>query len=1496
MSGAILQIVCQGADDLFLTNLPEISLFRTVFRKHTNFCRTQQELHFPNELTFGKEGELILRKLTDLMNRIFLIIELPQVEIYYEKLRLCILRDIFSDVNMSDLFDNYSDDYILSYDDYIKLIPIIEKNIACYSHLLDVIDNIILEINTTEKKIDITKYLDNPEIKLPNKNYPLLGKRYHVFSKILKFKSLTDPIFIPIFELYQYLLVLYDEIDTNYIDIYNSDMVISTLYENVNDFVYATRTNIIHLIPGFQPEYIIGNPNNPKIIQPNYLSENYQIFNIFYENNQKTILPISVNSYPTLTYFESLLTGNLKRELFLNLNLYLSTRRYILNLSLNRQIVRDYENIKNIQNNILPFLSTQLISDVSQFIQILKIVQEFKHINRFTANQNMLMYGLFFTNNSTNNNNSDYNNFFYDQNYIQTSKTAYYINWVKTVVSGFFSELKILFNNYTSYYTNESYWYYFNLYDTEPNSTHLSSILNVNGNIILEDINENIQANGIFKRIWFFEFTPFIVLKNLYDLFNTDNGTFWKPSFSTGGQISLNQYNEYFNMLLETYYWNNTYQLGYNIYDYLVNVNYIGYFLAYVFLPYTTYTKQDVISRLLIKYPDGSENLKIISGIYLDLYQDLDTSSMKDIPNVLFPLDVLLLEMGMDILNVIDFSSSTFKYYIKLDVVKILRLFILSSNHIPLESDPIINPNYYIFRLESKIYVNDIINHDTNKIARISSIWNNITRTQMTNYNNLYRNKLLSTLYYRIFPIQYREISPNNIEIVTTVSNLGHNESIGYTLQQSYEIFVSYFFNKRILTPPYQVQSTPLEYIIDNTSFYNLNLNPSQEPIDYLEEAITMIILEIKNKIQDVETKLYTRRELLGIKNINVDNGKYYFNTLYNILNETVNNIKFNIFSETDVTTTNVTSVNSSSLVSKIYDDYDDKVNQIIGNTFVDLKIVPMQENMNLSCGQTYISMYDPIPRKTIFPKTKIYRSFLDFISQIKLSITSASTVSYYEHILSLCGIYLASISDEAHNIIINDIQTGIEAEPDIKYETFLSPENNPGNLIANSSLNPPGFQNTDIVANYNSLQSPLDIIRFLLDLIIQDLIQTNPIFELGKDDRFLDYLIEIQTKYKNYINKLTYFGKYENSEIDLLIRELIWDFKDDESTKPAKFAWANYIAYALIDEVVLKIGGMKIDSFNRDWLYVNYMSTRDINHEISNNEMLGNVPELITYNNNQKSKTKLYLPLDFWFCKNFNESLPMICLNYTQVTLSVRLKDLEQVAYWPKKYTYFKNPLRLRSYLYVDYIYLTHDERLRFANTKHEYLIETVSYTNKILKREIDINQENTVKQRLYFHNMCKAIFWIVQFHFIESTEENKRRNILNWNQYRTDFGLDIIDIDDGIESFEIQLDERQREHQRHPQVYNQVIPYYRYYSSFDKGIYLYSFALFPRLLQPSGAINLDKINFVNINMKFSDKIAKAIQAGILSYSWQFFFKTTNILRIMSGMAGLAFVGTQGI
>src|SRR5690606_13648246 len=135
-------------------------------------------------------------------------------------------------------------------------------------------------------------------------------------------------------------------------------------------------------------------------------------------------------------------------------------------------------------------------------------------------------------------------------------------------------------------------------------------------------------------------------------------------------------------------------------------------------------------------------------------------------------------------------------------------------------------------------------------------------------------------------------------------------------------------------------------------------------------------------------------------------------------------------------------------------------------------------------------------------------------------------TVSYYEHILSLCGIYLASISDEAHNIIINDIQTGIEAGPDIKYETFLSPENNPGNLIANSSLNPPGFQNADIVANYNSLQSPLDIIRFLLDLIIQDLIQTNPIFELGKDDRFLDYLIEIQTKYKNYINKLTYFGK----------------------------------------------------------------------------------------------------------------------------------------------------------------------------------------------------------------------------------------------------------------------------------------------------------------------------------------------------------------------------------
>ena len=48
MSGGILQVAVKSAQDIFLTTNPEITFFKMVYRRHTNFSKTEFDLNFIN--------------------------------------------------------------------------------------------------------------------------------------------------------------------------------------------------------------------------------------------------------------------------------------------------------------------------------------------------------------------------------------------------------------------------------------------------------------------------------------------------------------------------------------------------------------------------------------------------------------------------------------------------------------------------------------------------------------------------------------------------------------------------------------------------------------------------------------------------------------------------------------------------------------------------------------------------------------------------------------------------------------------------------------------------------------------------------------------------------------------------------------------------------------------------------------------------------------------------------------------------------------------------------------------------------------------------------------------------------------------------------------------------------------------------------------------------------------------------------------------------------
>ena len=103
--------------------------------------------------------------------------------------------------------------------------------------------------------------------------------------------------------------------------------------------------------------------------------------------------------------------------------------------------------------------------------------------------------------------------------------------------------------------------------------------------------------------------------------------------------------------------------------------------------------------------------------------------------------------------------------------------------------------------------------------------------------------------------------------------------------------------------------------------------------------------------------------------------------------------------------------------------------------------------------------------------------------------------------------------------------------------------------------------------------------------------------------------------------------------------------------------------------------------------------------------------------------------PLKFWFCRNPGLALPLIALQYHEVKLKFTFSSISQV-----------NTTGTPSVVvWADYIYLDTDERRRFAQVSHEYLIEQVQIQEG--------NPHNKTSFKLNFNHPVKEIIWTDSF-----------------------------------------------------------------------------------------------------------------------------------------------------
>jgi hypothetical protein len=460
------------------------------------------------------------------------------------------------------------------------------------------------------------------------------------------------------------------------------------------------------------------------------------------------------------------------------------------------------------------------------------------------------------------------------------------------------------------------------------------------------------------------------------------------------------------------------------------------------------------------------------------------------------------------------------------------------------------------------------------------------------------------------------------------------------------------------------------------------------------------------------------------------------------------------------------------------------------------------------------------------------------------------------------------------------------------------------------------------------------------------------------------------------------------------------------------QFRWLNWLGHVMIAQVDVEIGGQRIDRQYGDWLHIWNELSQTTGHASGYASMVGNVPRLTQPITGAGAagasgavggnpalmagrpsadsmafgqcdlegcmpETTLYIPLQFWFCRNPGLALPLIALQYHEVKINLEFRNASS-CFWfndNANNSAAAPAVNLKAAsLFVDYVYLDTDERRRFAQTSHEYLIEQLQFTGA----ESVNSTSNKIK--LNFNHPVKELVWVVQPDLNVDAVATRSVGGPQWFNY-TDaldftplagtpgsplgegltgpssliggagsmtqslFGqignVGIVDQADGFSAglnqvpqplqansnlggatnqnvntvanaalatawnvglssgnflldrgdnpvahAKIQLNGHDRFSAREGRYFNLVQPYQHHTNCPATGINVYSFGLKPEEHQPSGTCNMSRIDNATLQLTLTARsVANNRACQVRVYATNY-----NVLRIMSGMGGLAY------
>jgi len=333
------------------------------------------------------------------------------------------------------------------------------------------------------------------------------------------------------------------------------------------------------------------------------------------------------------------------------------------------------------------------------------------------------------------------------------------------------------------------------------------------------------------------------------------------------------------------------------------------------------------------------------------------------------------------------------------------------------------------------------------------------------------------------------------------------------------------------------------------------------------------------------------------------------------------------------------------------------------------------------------------------------------------------------------------------------------------------------------------------------------------------------------------------------------------------------------EVTLPANATnqrWINDVGHYLVQQVEVEIGGQLIDRHYGDWLEIWAQLTVPASKKLGYRQMIGQdlvgtggaLTGLQTDAGAAVASRTLFVPLQFWFCRNIGLALPLIALQYHEVKVNIQFATATAVSDGADPVTG-----TLGATLWVDYVYLDTDERRRFAQVSHEYLIEQLQFGGD---ESVATSAPKAVN--LNFNHPVKELVWVCKNAAAKGSKYTNT-DLAALDNFAGPSTAGVNPVTDA----KLQLNGHDRFAQRDGAYFNKVQTFQAHTCVPDSpGINVYSFALKPEEHQPSGTCNFSRIDNAKLNLT----IGTLTGGGVVKV----FATNYNVLRVMSGMGGLAY------